>query len=162
MSSYVIAKSEYMKAAGLVTGLSEELRHFWMYDIETQRNSTAEDFKRHFTEFFTMNALSVQEQYNDPEAYTDTNEYNKEFSEYRKLGKQLVYNDGKALTDAISELSAFFSSAMYQTEYEPYMYKMQMYFNSLIVELWDKAYHHETESWSELKITPPSHNYQTI
>ena len=42
------------------------------------------------------------------------------------------------------------------------MYKMQMFFNSLICQLWEKAYKHEDASWSSLKITPPDHNYQII
>lgn len=161
MSSFVISKSEYVKAAGLVSGLAKELE-VWLYDYETQRNSTPEDYKRRFIECFTMNSLSVQKQYDDGDAWTDSNEYNKEFNDYMKLGKQLVYNDGPALINAIHELSQFFGSCLYQTEYDPYMYKMQLFFDSIIVELFKKAHRYEADSWGELKIEAPKHQYQAI
>ena len=151
-----------MKAAGLIAGISNAMRDFWLYDIETRRNSTKEDFIRRFSECYTMNALSVQMQYDDPAPETDSNEYRDEINEFYKLGQQLVYNGGRVLTDAVHELQSFFGSALYQTEYEPYMYKMQMFFNSLTCQLWEKAYKHEDASWSSLKITPPDHKYQII
>ena len=64
-----------MKAAGLVAGISNAMRDFWLYDVETRRNSTKEDFIRRFSECYTMNALSVQMQYDDPAPETDSNEY---------------------------------------------------------------------------------------
>ena len=135
MSSFVIAKSEYMKAAGLVSGIAGEMRDFWFYDVETRRNSTPDDYRRKFEECYTMNALSVQMQYNDKEPETDSNTYDSEYNEYKRLGAQLVMNGGRVFTDAVHELQSFFGSCMYQTEYEPYMYKMQMFFNALTAEL---------------------------
>jgi len=164
MSSFTIAKQEYIKAAGLVSGMAQELQ-LWLYDYETRRNSTPEDYKRKFAECYTMNALSVKEQYHGDEVGAmsgDTNEYNAEFKEYMNLGKQLVWNGGTCLTNAIHELNSFFRSAMYQTEYEPYMYKMQMFFDALIVQLFEKTSHHETQSWGSLEITPPETKYQRI
>jgi len=151
-----------MKAAGIITGIADEMRDFWMYDQETRRNSIDEDYKRHFSEFYTMNALSVKGQYDDEYAETDSNTYEKEFNECRKIGHQLVYNGGKVLQQAVAELSQFFSSAMYQTEYEPYMYKMQMYLDRLTIQLYEKAYHHEAESWGELKIEMPGTQYEVL
>jgi len=165
MSSYIISKQEYMKAAGLVTGLSEELRHFWLYDYETRRNSTAEDYKRKFTECYEMNVISVKEQYHGDEVGADArdqNEYKQDFETYRKLGKQLCYNDGQPLINAIHELNAFFGSCLYQTEYDPYMFKMQMFFNQIITELFKTSSHYETQSWSTLEIEKPDHEYSRI
>ena len=164
MSSYTIAKQEYMKAAGLVSGLAEGLK-VWLYDYETGRNSTKEDYKRRFTECYTMNALSVKEQYHGQEVGApsgDQNEYKADFDQFYKLGKQLVYNDGQPLINAIHELSGFFGSALYQTEFEPYMYKMQMFFDSILVQLYKQASHYEPNSWSELKIEAPDHQYQEL
>ena len=107
MSSFVINKKEYMKAAGIMAGLAQELQ-IWSYDYETRRNRTPEDYKRAFEECFTMNALSVAEQYRDKEAYTDSNDYKADFDEYKKLGCQLVWNGGQDLTNAIYELMSFF------------------------------------------------------
>lgn len=161
MSSFVIKKSEYMKAAGLVSGLAQELK-LWLYDYETQRNSTPEDYRRKFEECFTMNCLSVQEQYRENEPWTDSNAYKAEFEQFQKLGKQLVYNGGESLTNAIRELQSFLDSALYQTEKEAYMYKMEMFFNNIICQLYKKASHYEAQSWSQLKITPPSNTYSRI
>lgn len=161
MSSFIIGKSEYMKAAGLVSGLAEELK-VWIYDHETNRNSTKEDYKRKFEECFMMNALSFQEQYKEQEVWTDSNSYEEEFNAYYKLGKQLVYNDGEALINAIRELQQFFDSAMYQTEKESYMYKMQMFFNNLICQLFKQSSHYKPESWGSLEINKPEREYTPI
>ena len=165
MSSYTIAKQEYMKAAGVISGLASEIRDFWIYDYETRRNSTPEDYKRHFTEMFTMNALSVKEQYHGDEVgapSTDSNEYNDLFNEYMHLGKQIAYNGGKVLENAIYELMSFFGSALYQTENDAYMFKMQFYFNNLIVALFKQGLKRETKSWGTLEIEKPEHIYQSL
>ena len=164
MSSFTISKQEYMKAAGLVSGIAEEAK-IWMYDFEMGRNSTPEDYKRRFAECYEMNALSVKEQYHGDEvgAFSgDQNEYKEDFEAYQHLGRQLVYNGGSALSNAVHELSQFFSSAMYQTEYEPYMYKMQMFFDRLIVEMFDHLGHYKTKSWGSLEIEKPDHEYQKL
>lgn len=162
MSSFTIAKKEYIKAAGLVAGIAETKREFWIYDYETHRKSTKEDYKRKFTECYEMNALSVQMQYNDPAPETDSETYDKEFNEYFKLGQQLVYNGGNVLRDAALELNDFFRSAIYQTEYEPYMWKMSMFFDRIISELFEQMNPHECNSWGSLEVKAPTHKYQAI
>ena len=164
MSSFTIAKSEYIKAAGLVAGLAQELKA-WIFDYECQRNSTDEDFRRKFTECFEMNALSVKEQYRGDEVgapSTDASSYMKEFKEYKNAGITLAIESGPALTNAINELSQFFSSAIYQTEKDSYMFKMQMYFDHIIVELFKQASHYECKSWGSLDIEKPKTTYTRI
>ena len=74
MSSFVISKKEYIKAAGIVAGIAEAQRDFWLFDYEAQRNSTPEDYYNRFAECYTMNALSVQEQYGDDKPEADAEE----------------------------------------------------------------------------------------
>lgn len=43
MSSFVIEKKEYVKAAGLVAGIAES-KEIWFYSYKVQRNRKAEDY----------------------------------------------------------------------------------------------------------------------
>lgn len=158
MSSYTIDKKEYIKAAGIVAGIAQESDRghsrdkFWLYDYETQRNSTPEDFYRRFSECFTMNALSVQEQYQDEDPWTDGNEYRAEFSVAISAGKKLYNHGGDDLKNAVMELRQFFHSAIYQTEKYAYMFKMQMYFHEIMDQLTPLLWGYEPESWGNLTI----------
>lgn len=162
MSSFVISKKEYIKAAGVVAGIAAAIRDFWLFNYEKGRKYTEADYYDTFSEFFTMNALSVQMQYGDKVAAEDPADYKKDFEKARNLGKQLVYAGNKAVNDAAVELNDFFRSCIYQTEYEPYMWKMSMFFDRIISEIFEKVNPHECRSWSELKIDPPTSKYQEI
>ncbi len=159
MSSFIISKEEYIKAAGLVAGLSETggtRRHtLWIYDYETRRNSTPEDYHRKFSEFYTMNALSVIEQYHGDEVGADghdMNTYMDTFKKYQKIGKSAGITK-ENLKEIILELNSFFRSAMYQTENEVYNTKMQYFFNDIISQLFVFLFPgYETKSWGSLEI----------
>lgn len=158
MSSYTIAKQDYMKAAGMLAGIAKEL-DLWIWDYETGRNSTPDDYKRRFAECYTMNSLSVMEQYHGDEVGApsgDTSEYSEDFNAFFKTGKKLAIYGGKNLLNAILELSHFFGSAIYQTEKEPYFFKMQNYFDHIAAALFEK-YHdkysgYKCESWGRFEI----------
>lgn len=159
MSSYIIAKEEYIKAAGLVAGLAETLggRHsrIWIYDFETGRNSTPEDYHRKFSECYTMNCLSVIEQYRGDEVgapANDNNDYMKSFKEYQKIGKQTGYTR-ENLNEIVLELHSFFRSALYQTENNVYNTKMTYFFDQIIEQLLPLMFlGYETQSWSSLQL----------
>lgn len=160
MSSFTISKKEYIKAAGIVAGIAEASgrgngrRQVWLYDYETQRNSTAEDYYRRFSECYTMNAISVGEQYHDRTPETDSNEYRAEFKAAQAAGRKLYFEQGEKLKNAIMELRQFFHSAIYQTEKYSYMFKMQFFFYQIEDQLVEYLYNPgECESWGELKIT---------
>lgn len=159
MSSFTIAKSEYIKAAGLVAGLAETLgtrnSKIWIYDYETQRNSTPEDYYRKFDNCYKMNALSVKEQYRGDEVgapSTDSNDYMNLFKEYQKIGKSVGYTR-ENLKEIVLELKSFFDSAIYQTEKESYMTNMRYFFQQILCELLPYILpSYEAQSWGDFKI----------
>ena len=159
MSSFVIGKEEYIKAAGIVAGIKDIHNDIWMYDYELGRNMTADDYYNKFVECYDMNAISVYEQYkprhDDEILCTDSRDYKATFKAYRAKGKAYALRPD-ALKMAIMELRQFFSSAIYQTEKESYMFKMQMFFNSLLVQLMPYLYRvnrDDIQSWGSFDVS---------
>lgn len=137
MSSFVVSKEEYIKAAGMVAGIAEAKGNnygvsdrFWIYDYVTGRNMTPEDYYRNFVECYDMNALSVQEQYHDNDRGRDDNEYLDTLNEYRAKAKRKAISPD-ALQDMILNLHGFFRCAEYQTENKGYYWKMITFFNRI-------------------------------
>jgi hypothetical protein len=156
MSSYTISKQDYIKAAGLVAGLAEALE-LWIYDYEDGNNSTEASYYREFERCYTMNALSVKEQYHGDEVgapSTDSNDYMKDFEKMQKIGKSAGYTR-QGLKELVAELQMFFDSAIYQTEKYEYMFKMEFYFNKILNALYKKTFlynNREAESWGHIEI----------
>jgi hypothetical protein len=157
MSSFIIGKENYIKAAGLVAGLAEGLE-LWIYNYEKSRNSTADDYYDQFVKFHQMNALSVMEQYDGDEVgapATDPEEYRDQFEEYKEYGKTIAITR-EGLTDSIKRLDHFFGSVIYQTEKDAYMFNMEYYFNKVIVALWEKVHNcRDNDCYGEFSIDPP-------
>jgi hypothetical protein len=155
MSSFVISKKEYIKAAGIVAGIAEGFGYgfnkFYFWDYETERNSTAEDFYRNFSEFHKMNALSVQEQYNDDTAELNNEEYLDTFGEYMRKGRKATAAP-EELKKYFLNLRSFFRSCEYQTEKEAYFWKMKMYFNELLNAIVGYVLPSEVDSWGTLEL----------
>ena len=151
MSSFVIGKLEYIKAAGAVAGIAEfyknSVDNIFVYDYQHNHKMETEDFYNCFVEFFNMNALSVYEQYSprheDETLYSDSEEYKNDFIKYMRIGKNACFYPEK-LNKIIFDLRDFLQSAMYQTENEAYFHKIKMISNSIIVEL--------------MKLLEPAHN----
>lgn len=133
MSSYVIGKEEYIKAAGVVAGIAS-IKKIWVYDYMARRNMEPEDYYSRFVECFNMNALSVMEQYGDTAPETDSNDYKRTFKAAMMKGKSAAMAPDH-LRDMILNLRDFFASAEYQTEKEAYYFKMQMFFDRVLVAL---------------------------
>lgn len=159
MSSYIIAKEEYIKAAGVIAGLAETLggrmNRIWIYDYETRRNSTPGDYHRKFSEFYTMNCLSVIEQYRGDEVgapANDNNDYMDTFKKYQNYGQQIGYTR-ENLKEVVLELHSFFRSALYQTENDVYNTKMTYFFNQILEQLLPLVLNgYETKSWRALEL----------
>lgn len=159
MSSFVIDKKEYIKAAGVVAGIAAASRDFWVFNYEKGRNSTTEDYYHMFCNCYHWNAFSVQFQYNDPEPEDDPNNYMDTFNHYCRIGKQYRYKNLKA---ALIELSDFFRSALYQVEDKDYSQKMELFFSRIIGQIIQVAFTHDHKSWGTLELEEPTEYYETI
>lgn len=156
MSSFVIDKKEYIKAAGVLSGIEKATRRnyrrrLWVYDYQHNDVMQGMRFYDVMDECFQMNALSVQEQYHDSEAWTDSEKYMDVFTAYEAKGSSATFNYME-LRRIIFELRMFFRSAEYQTEKEAYSFKMKMIFNAIMESLMGFLYDDETKSWSSLDI----------
>lgn len=115
MSSFILDKKEFIKAAGIMCGIEESKRDKNKYFIE--------NVKRRFEECYELNVDSVNEQYRDHNAY-DNCAYEKTFDEYRAKGKHLYNNtlevDGVkvGLRWLRPRMLKFFLCVLYQIENE--------------------------------------------
>ena len=148
MSSFVIDKQEYVKAAGLVSGIVED-KKVWLYDYEANRKSEPADFYKRFVNCYEMNALSVMEQYEDNEPETDSNKYTDVFKAYVAKGKTIATRPQK-LTELILDLRQFFEGAKYQTEKEAYYFKMCMYFNAILAAFMPLLSSYKSDCWGSI------------
>lgn len=151
MSSFVIGKEEYIKAAGLIAGIAKVKRdQIFVYDYEKDKKiSTPEEWRDKFVQMFDMNALSVQEQYHEKEVYTDGCDYEQIFKKAYQIGINAAM--GGDLKDWIMKLRNFFHCAIYQTEKDAYFFKMQMFFYAILDQLM-RYMHAEPDNWGDLDI----------
>ena len=168
MSSFTISKKEYIKAAGLLAGISEEKKdHFFLYDYKNNCRFTDAGLMEAMTDCFEMNSISVYEQYSprheDEVLHTDNNDYIDIFKEYKKKGRAAAIWP-ETLKKCIFELNQFFQSAIYQTEKEAYEYKMMFLFGRIISALIPCIKGgYECQSWGELDISQiNAENIETI
>ena len=113
MSSFVINKIEFVKAAGLMYGIEESKRIPFRYFLDNVRDN--------FVRAFEFNALSVAEQYGDDTPFTDDLTYSETFDIYRAKGAKIWQADGFAgvgmtRKDLRNGLTKFFHSVLYQIE----------------------------------------------
>ena len=134
MSSYVVEKERFVKAAGILAGIAEATKgniiRLYVYDYENGRVMEAQDYYDRFVECFVMNSLSVQEQYHEESPWTDDDDYKAVFALFMQRGKALTRNR-EQLRKMIYELMEFFREVEYQTEKESYMFKMQLLFGNI-------------------------------
>lgn len=162
MSSFVIPKVEYVKAAGAVVGIVKASSRYsfnsvWLYNVEKGREMTQQDIYDRFVECFELNAENVYELYSphheDETLVTDDERYLNEFNDYiRKAYK--AADDPAKLRDIILDLRHFFHSALYQTsENDNYYGIMKSFFNEIIealIVMTDPGY--DSDCWGEFNI----------
>lgn len=124
MSSFVISKENYIKAAGIVAGIAE-VTDMFVFDYQKGRKMTAADFYDKFTQLFEMNALSVQEEWGEEEPEQDNNTYMPVWNKALQAGKQKAYH-GDLLQITLG-LIDFFSSIVYQIEKPAYMWNARSF-----------------------------------
>lgn len=162
MSSFVISKVEYIKAAGFVAGIVKESKtvHFTanirLWDAEQQREMNTRDIHAAFEKCYELNAANVYEYYSpnhpDEELATDSDAYNYEFTQYMTIGRKMYHNPEK-LRKAIFNLRDFFGSACYQTaENDEYYNRMESFLNRILVAVMGPLYPHECECWGKFNV----------
>lgn len=93
MSSFIISKVEYVKAAGLMYGIESAKRDSHKYFLDVCR--------KEFEHVYALNVASVNEQYDHCEPIApDENSYDDVFEAYCKKG-ELIGNDGYASENGI-------------------------------------------------------------
>ena len=168
MSSYVISKVDYIKCAGYIAGIaagtSIGCREFWLYDNVEHRNTDKELYHKRFSQCYDMNAKSVQEQYKDKEAETDTNDYMKEFNAYYKKGYTLNMETREIQLQAIADIQKFFHSVLYQTENEKFNFLMTHWFFRIQDELFESLIgrSYDSENWGSFEAPETNRNITRI
>lgn len=110
MSSFVISKREFVKAAGL------------MYGIEASKGAGAhryflENVRKNFVKCYELNVDSVDEQYGDKSG-KDGFDYDYEFTQFCKIGERIKcgLHEGMTFEELRINLMQFFRSVLYQIE----------------------------------------------
>lgn len=160
MSSFVIGKQEYVKAAGYIAGIAESFNRnghndFWLYDTIEHKNTDTDLFYKRFVQVYEMNAESVQQQYGDKTRENDANKYTKDFESYRVKGKNLMFAAKDQQIQAVSDIRNFLRSAAYQIENEKYNFIVTYWFNQILDEITNKFIYrfYESECWGSFDLT---------
>ena len=150
MSSFIVEKHAYMRAAGLLAGIQDLKRKNLVYDYKSNKWIAPEDWIDIMSYFYELNALSVIEQYEDDrmEGTPPTKkECEKIFNEYRKKGVYVMLNTPKEL---IMNLKSFFECCEYQTEKPAYYFEMTQFFDRVLVALMPYLHNEYTDGWADL------------
>lgn len=112
MSSFIIGKKEYTKAAGLVCGVASCSRY-------GGNPVFCANVKKQFEHIYNLNVYSWCEQY-DEDVKKDTCDYESVFNDYKELGRRIYMGlESKMSLDTLRySLIKFFGSITYQIENE--------------------------------------------
>lgn len=129
MSSFVINKCEYVKAAGFCAAMLEMQNYYRepvirLWNRRENRVRNAEDTYKEFVRLYNINAAAVAEQYHEAEPAKDNAEYRREFNEAKEKTLDLMrrgytmggMDDRQKLRRAVYMCLNFFSSARYQID----------------------------------------------
>ena len=128
MSSYIISKENYLRAAGLIATMIETNSYYrepalLMWNNRKQRRYTADDVQADFTRLYEINVESFNAQYDDHQE-PESGDLGQTFTAAKLAGKDLMQRgytfdgirDRRTLQLTIFELVSFFSSIQYQIE----------------------------------------------
>jgi len=130
MSSFIVDKREFIKAAGLMCGYESAKRdsHKWFVD----------NCRKEFEHCYALNVVSVNEQYGDNEL-PEEDSFDDVFEAYRKEGA-LIYTEG-------------YGSGIIATKVKDVMDKrafrrsMWNFFNSVLYQIENKACQRSVSAW---------------
>ena len=148
MSSFVVEKKEFGKAAGLLYGIEESKHcpHRWYLD----------NLYKQFVTCYEYNVKSVNEQYDtdfepEAEAYTET------FRAYQRKGQKIYFGMGggdvKDLQQLRIKLMQFFEGVLYQIENYEMHEKVAAFFYGCVAHMYaDVVFADEDTWWDEIGI----------
>lgn len=145
MSSFVVDKIEFVKAAGLMYGIEESKCEPHRYFLQTVRAE--------FVNAYDLNVDSVNEQYGD-DASKDTCTYDDEFEKYRKIGGMIwggTYCKMKK-NELRLRLWNFFRSVLYQIECDNYHDIVGAFFFECISKLYESDVRAIEGWWGEIEL----------
>ena len=132
MSSFIVSKREFIKAAGLMCGYEEAKRdsHQWFID----------NVRKEFEHAYALNVISVNEQYGEA-VEPETESYDKEFEAYRKMGA-LIQREGYTSDNGI-----IFHKTEDVMDKRTFARSMWNFFNSVLYQIEDDAAHRAVSAW---------------
>ena len=160
MSSFVISKVNYVRAAGLMYGIEEAKPrpHKWFLD----------HVRKDFEHAYALNVYSVNEQY-DTNNLPDENSYDEDFETYRKKGRDIWINKIEgSKTNVIPwnhfryMMMNFFSGVMYQIE-NKYAHRVvcELFCRCILYYLFDEEINDVPHIWSEIDLDALSEIYNS-
>lgn len=175
MSSFIINKDEYLKAAGFVSAMVETTTRlqesiFWLWNKRENRTYTADDVKKDFARLYKINFKAVYDGYHrtprSEEFAPDTAEYTAEFDRYKAQGLTLVRKgytllqttEKEKLRKAVYALTQFFDSVLYQIDDDKNQKSALKIMNKYYRKLYSILHHldHNTtgdlQSWGKFNI----------
>lgn len=155
MSSFIVSKQEFIKAAGLMCGYEEAKRdsHKWFIDHVRQE----------FEHAYALNVASVNEQYGDNQM-PEEEPLDDVFEAYRKMGT-LIYTEGYKMgiictkvADVMDKATFrksmwhFFRSVLYQIENEAAHRAVAELFFTCLSKLYDDELRSVEGWWGEVEL----------
>ena len=130
MSSFIVDKREFIKAAGLMCGYEGAKRdsHGWF----------VENCRKEFEHLYALNVISVNKQY-DENMMPDEKNYDDVFEAYRKEGA-LICMDGYGSGLIATKVKDVLDKRTFRRS-------MWNFFDSVIYQIEDDACHREACSW---------------
>ena len=126
MSSFIVSKREFIKAAGLMCGYEGAKRDSHKYFVDNVR--------KEFEHAYALNVASVNEQYGDNEE-PETEQYDEVFEAYRKKGA-LISTEGYASDNGI-----IFSKVEDVMDKRTFRRSMWKFFNGVLYQIENDAAH---------------------
>ena len=145
MSSFIISKRDYIRVAGVVSGMidaannNSRFARVWIADAD-YKMMDKNGFRKQFESCYSMNVASVNAQYSHDEPQElDENDYDDEFKAYYKLGykaSERRYYDMESYANIVHELRNFSNSVSYQIEDVEMNEKVCEWFNLVLIQLY--------------------------
>ena len=174
MSSFVVDKREYTKAAGFLAAVTETKNYYqkpvmYLWNKSQHRPYTADDVLQDFARLYTINAAAVAAQYGDAEPEADPADHRDVFAAAKARGADLMrkgYTLGQQqatydLRRAVYGCIMFFRSAMYQIEGDEYERRalriLNKYFRGLyaVLQKLDGLVEDDFRSWGSFDALDP-------